>query len=570
MSPTDEQAAALRATMRAFAALGDGRAAVDVDLAAEAKAIELAIRAFESDEPLGLLRLWALLRPVEHALASRTLSFFLTRDVEQRPPFAEVVALDLMSAQSVLRDASTQVNLLTAATSWLRRDDEFPTSLLMDLPRFLGRALGQSAVVHDATVDALVAIVETEFVTSFPRRALAEIVNRLSGAPLPGQSDDPQAASDRAEIVAHATGKGLDDLAFWRNALAALDALATRVADALHGDPEEKSLVAAKQFLQRRGIEARALVASSEVRAPVQAIRVADQTSRPAFGVVSSVVDSWRALFESACAAFDLEPVMYPLEGRTGSYVVNASIDGGPDSQRAFDLLRELIGAEGTALGEQLQVAKIDARKYRMLLETLKDHRATLEVIMVDAQSEESLEHELPITVSFETAKSVLPPVREIASKMLDSGQVPQADDMTRLFRLLDLLRDQVEVTAESLEVVPRQVNYYKQAGRILHLLSEDNELTGGGAQVARLGHDERRMSLAVLFEESDCGAAWISWAGAATLVDLDPESAAAFIREAVPTLSPVTAKRRAQTLTAWQKELAPFHYTRWRVQIGT
>jgi hypothetical protein len=77
-------------------------------------------------------------------------------------------------------------------------------------------------------------------------------------------------------------------------------------------------------------------------------------------------------------------------------------------------------------------------------------------------------------------------------------------------------------------------------------------------------------MSAAVLFEESDCGSAWITWSRVSNLVELDPESADAFIRAAVPTMSTITASRRAQTLTAWQKELAPFHYTRWRVQIGT
>jgi hypothetical protein len=567
MSPTDEQEKAMRAAARAFAALGDGSAAVD--LVAEARAIELAVRAFESDEAFGLLRLWALLRPQQHPLVARTLSFWLTQRLEERPPFAEVVALDLMSLPAVLGDTSTQVNLLTATSGWLRSDEAFPAALLMDLPRFLCRGVNRPPIVHDATVDTLVALAETDLVASFPRRVLTDIVTKLSKAPSPGQSDDPQASADRTEIVARVRGKGLEDLEFWRTALAALEALAKRVTEAGRGDPEEQVFVDAQQFLRRREIEARALLASCEVGAPVQAIRVADQTPRPAFGVVSSVVDSWRALFESACAAFELEPVMYPLEGRSGSYVVNASIDGAPDSQRAFESLRELISAEGATLGERLQVSKIDARTYRALLETLKNHRATLEVIMVNAQGEEPVQHE-PITLTFTTAKSVLPPVREIASKTLDSGQIPQADDMTRLFRLLDLLRDGVEVTAESLEVVPRQVNYYKQAGRILHLLSDDNELTGGGTQVARLGHDERRMSLAVLFEESDCGAAWISWSGAATLVELDPESAVAFIRAAVPALSPVTAKRRAQTLTAWQKELAPFHYTRWRVQIGT
>ncbi|MGH2886007.1 MAG: hypothetical protein ACRDPA_25480, partial [Solirubrobacteraceae bacterium] len=237
------------------------------------------------------------------------------------------MALDLMSAP--LGDPSTQVNLLTAANAWLRSDEEFPPALLMDLPRFLGRALGQPAVVHDATVDALVAVVETDLVASFSRRAVTDIVNKLSGAPLPGQSDDPQAASDRSEIVARARGKGLDDLIFWRNTLAALEVLAKRAAEAVLGGPEQ-SLIDAQRFLRRREMEARALVASCEVGVPVQAIRVADQTPRPAFGVVSSVVDSWRALFESACAAFELQPVMYPLEGRPGSYVVNASIDGAP------------------------------------------------------------------------------------------------------------------------------------------------------------------------------------------------------------------------------------------------
>ena len=47
MSPTDEQSRALRAAARAFTSLGDGEAGAD--LVAEAKAIEIAVRAFESD-----------------------------------------------------------------------------------------------------------------------------------------------------------------------------------------------------------------------------------------------------------------------------------------------------------------------------------------------------------------------------------------------------------------------------------------------------------------------------------------------------------------------------------------
>ncbi len=535
-----------------------------VDLTAEAKAIETSVRVYEADADFGLIRLWAALRSVEHPLAARTLSFLLTQHPERRTHFAELVALDLMSSPGIFEDTSSQLNLLNAASAWLRTDEGVPGAVTGELPRFLWRALAQPPVVHDATIDVLLAAAEADRFSSFPRGLLLKIAGGLSEAPA---TDAPQASADRAEIIQRARDRGLDDLAFRRNALRGVEALAERVGDGRREHPDEPAFTDAARFLRRREMESRAILASTEVGAPVQAIRVSDSTPRPSFGVVSSVINSWRVLFESACDTFDLSPVMRPLEGRPGSYVINAAIDDAPDSHRAFDLLRELIGGDVATLPGRLEVATIDAKTYRTLLETLTQHGATLEVFMVDARADDPVRVE-PITVTFAVAKSVLPPVRAAAaaSTTLDSSEIPQADDLGRLFRLLDLLRDGVEVTPEALEVTPRQVNYYRHAGRILRLLSEENTLTGAGEQVARLPLEQRRMSVAVLFEESDCGSAWINWSRVSTLVELKPESAEDFIRAAVPTLSPVTARRRAQTLTAWQIELAPFHYTRWRV----
>jgi hypothetical protein len=173
------------------------------------------------------------------------------------------------------------------------------------------------------------------------------------------------------------------------------------------------------------------------------------------------------------------------------------------------------------------------------------------------------------IVLGARRARAALPAIRDAAQRELPSEVIPQADRIDRVFGLVELAFSGEEITADTLKVTPRQVNYYKQACRILRLLSEHNTLTPGGALVAKLDVEERYSVAAVLFENSDCGAAWVAWSQVRNLAELNPDDALDFILDSVPTMSTVTARRRAQTLAAWQRELAPFHYA-WSGKKGT
>jgi hypothetical protein len=104
-------------------------------------------------------------------------------------------------------------------------------------------------------------------------------------------------------------------------------------------------------------------------------------------------------------------------------------------------------------------------------------------------------------------------------------------------------------------------VGYYRRAAKILGLIDEDSDVTPAGRLIARLSPDDRLRTTVVHFESSLCGDAWIRWSQGNTLKDVDPETAFEFLRARVPSLSEDTAKRRAQTLSAWHHDLIEHHY---------
>ena len=77
------------------------------------------------------------------------------------------------------------------------------------------------------------------------------------------------------------------------------------------------------------------------------------------------------------------------------------------------------------------------------------------------------------------------------------------------------------------------------------------------GYQFSRLSKVDQMNIAAIRFESSDCGWAWLKWAGKSTLEELEPDSAQDFLLEMCPSLSSDTAIRRSKTLKKWQIELA-------------
>lgn len=146
----------------------------------------------------------------------------------------------------------------------------------------------------------------------------------------------------------------------------------------------------------------------------------------------------------------------------------------------------------------------------------------------------------------------------------IQSSDIPQADDLGRVFQVLRLMARRQEVNAASLgDITPRHVSYYKQAARVLGLLDADSLPTSAGQVFGTLTEAEQLRSCAMRFESSPCGAAWLQWSHKRILPELEPESAKQFLDECAVGLSDDTRQRRAQTLKAWCKELTPHHYGR-------
>lgn len=164
---------------------------------------------------------------------------------------------------------------------------------------------------------------------------------------------DETLAADVALIMDAARSPGAEAANFYETLIQAMEGLAAEIKAQGQTDPDDPALAVAYQYALRRVLEARARAASSRVGSPVQAIRVADPSLRPAFGVVSAVTDTWVKLFESVCETFDLSPILRPLEAGSGSFVTNAAVEGSAlEVTRAFERLRALTLVDaGTNLG---------------------------------------------------------------------------------------------------------------------------------------------------------------------------------------------------------------------------
>ncbi|HGT0430364.1 TPA: DUF6575 domain-containing protein [Yersinia enterocolitica] len=143
----------------------------------------------------------------------------------------------------------------------------------------------------------------------------------------------------------------------------------------------------------------------------------------------------------------------------------------------------------------------------------------------------------------------------------ISSIRVPQANDIDKIFFIVDLTWNQEIINHEVLKVEPRHVSYYKHAARILDFIKSDGSLTSLGQKIALTSNKENRMSIAAkAFEESDCGWAWINWSDVTEIKDVNPDLAVEFLTERCPSLTGTTVKRRADTLSSWYNKLVPYY----------
>ncbi len=279
----------------------------------------------------------------------------------------------------------------------------------------------------------------------------------------------------------------------------------------------------------------------------------------PPLSTVTTILDSWVRLFEAAVRHQGSAAELLPICAVPGSFVVDMAISDPAAANAAFRNLIELFRRKlpGGALEKLIAEGKIPPASYRDLLDAVSSGEVEVRVSMTEKDDEAE------IVLGPARSRALRLPASKTARVRLESAQIPQADEVTRVFRVLELASKGREITAEQLEVVPRQVAYYKHAGRVLGYLDEANEPTPAGTQLVRLTPDQRLISAAMHYEGTDCGGSWVTWSKVNSLAQVDPDSAEDFLVN-VSDLSESTAFRRAKTLRSWLQAVIPFHYSRW------
>lgn len=242
---------------------------------------------------------------------------------------------------------------------------------------------------------------------------------------------------------------------------------------------------------------------------------------------------------------------LVPQTAHTGSYVMEAAVEfpSGLDGHHQVNTVVEQLSAE-VGSREDGDIAAL----WWPLLDTLADAKLILTITPQNSSS--------PLVIDPRQLKDWHLRLSELRLRYVNSKDVPQADELGRVFRLVELRKQGVAVDADSLGVVGRQVSYYKRAAKILGLLDEDELLTAAGRLLAGLPEKEKLRTCVVFFESSACGEAWIRWAKGSSLLDVTGDSAENFLLSCAPSLHGDTVGRRAQTLRSWHSTLAPHHYS--------
>lgn len=238
-----------------------------------------------------------------------------------------------------------------------------------------------------------------------------------------------------------------------------------------------------------------------------------------------------------------------PEELEVGSLVATLKTGEGTDAAGLCDRLRALLENPSAlnigVLTEEERVVLLD------FLDSMQSENLDVSISMPNRQ-------EAPLLVMTPSrVKELRDNLFVNVRVMLNSMDIPQADNLTKVLMLSDALRRGAVNLEYELSVSARQVNYYKHAARILGIIDDNNVLTNQGYYLAGLGHDDRVEYARVLFETSRVGSSWMMFLEVTSALDIDVDTAVPFLQQVcrADTLSAETMHRRSRTLVSWVEE---------------
>lgn len=259
-----------------------------------------------------------------------------------------------------------------------------------------------------------------------------------------------------------------------------------------------------------------------------------------AFEALASVAAYWSKLVHSV---LKVPPIS--VSASVGSLVVELQTDAGSKLPNFFNSLRTLIDSPTPEqISENLNHQ--ESKLLELFLESLHQNKLTLTTKITFGADLPSL------VLSHSNVRELRLALIDFNQRRVESTEVPQADDLNKLFRMLVLMNEGEINLGYHLSLSPRQVNYYKHASRVLDLLNESGSITSRGHYLINLSQADRYDVAMMLFESSSVGFAWLRYSEVLSALDLDPESAESFLKSQCSNLAPATVGRRAQTLRYW------------------
>lgn len=268
--------------------------------------------------------------------------------------------------------------------------------------------------------------------------------------------------------------------------------------------------------------------------------------SQPALNTIGKISDLFSDFYKAVLNSLDIKnKSITAVDARRGSFILRLKTPNISDCLPTIINVFKVLNDDDPY--DKLIEMGIDTVPVEALLEEIINGKVKIQFGLEN-------NHIAELTMSEDKAIEVLAKLNVRSSSYISSLYVPQANDLDKVFKLVDMKAKGAIISPESIGLTTdRQVSYYLHAARMLDLLSKSNAINSAGFQFSGMDQVQRLNTASIRFESSKCGWAWLKWAGKSRVYELDPNTAETFLLEKCSTLSKNTAIRRAKTLKKWQ-----------------
>lgn len=283
-------------------------------------------------------------------------------------------------------------------------------------------------------------------------------------------------------------------------------------------------------------------------------IEKATKNARPlSMDQITIQLRAFSDLYSSFASQMDVKSRLLPSHSRAGSFILSLDVENNDELQKDLIKLFKLVD-QGEDIKEYVIEKGIDATFLLNFFYSVSDSNSIFDLKLNETG-------ETVLKVSSKDVQRYIDDLEfiHIADTSIRSSQVPQANDLDKLFEVIQKKSSGTFLSPQELKLTDRQIQYYLHAASTLSFVDGNWTITALGRKVAQADRETRLKLTAESFTLSECAMAWTSWANVHSISELDPNSAAQFLIECCSTLSESTAKRRASTLIKWYADLKEY-----------